>query len=143
MNEINFHIENVEVPGHNPEFLRLWISHVVNELDRKVGTLTYIFCSDEYILSINKEYLNHDYFTDIITFEYSEEDEVSGDFFISVDTVLSNAIEYSEGDFRKELNRVIIHGVLHLCDINDKTEEEQRIMTNKENWALNEISRFT
>ncbi len=143
MNNISFHIENVSVPDYDPEFLRLWINHVVCDLGNVVGDIAYVFCSDDYILDINKQYLNHDYFTDIITFNYNEGSMISGDIFISIDTVGSNALDFSGGDFDKELNRVIIHGVLHLCGFNDKTEEEKKIMTNKENWALNERSRFT
>lgn len=143
MGEIDFHREKVDVPGFDPEFLRLWINYIINELNKKVGAISYIFCSDEYILNINKQYLNHDYFTDIITFNYNDGEVVSGDVFISVDTVASNAIEFSNGDTVAELERVIIHGVLHLCGFNDKSEADQAEMTEMENWALKEMLRFT
>lgn len=143
MADINFHTEKVNVPGHDPEFLRLWISDIANNCGKEVGDISYIFCSDEYILAINKQYLNHDYYTDIITFNYNEGNRISGDIYISIDTVNSNAVEFSDGNFKEELSRVIIHGVLHLCGFNDKTVEEQKIMTSKENWALKEMERFT
>lgn len=143
MGEINFHIENVEVPGHDPEFLRLWINHIVAESNKSISEITYIFCSDDYILNINRQYLNHNYYTDIITFNYNEGDVIGGDIFISVDTVKENAVEFGNGDFKNELQRVMIHGILHLCGFNDKTEAEQKVMTNKEDWALGELQRFT
>ncbi|MFK8036839.1 MAG: rRNA maturation RNase YbeY [Crocinitomicaceae bacterium] len=143
MDDINFNIEKVSIPDFNPEFFRLWISHIVMELDRKIGEISYIFCTNEYILGINKQYLKHDYYTDIITFDYTEGLVLGGDIFISVETVLENANEYSEGDFSLELNRVIIHGVLHLCGYNDKSDVDQKKMTEMENWALEEMLRFT
>lgn len=143
MGDIVFHNELVTVPGFNPEFLRLWIFHVIDELDKDAGDISYIFCSDEYLLDVNKQYLNHDYYTDIITFNYNEGNIVSGDIFISVDTVMSNAVEYESGNFEEEFNRVVIHGVLHLCGFDDKSNEDQSRMTELENWALEERSRFT
>ena len=143
MGEIDFHMEGVTVPDHDPEFLRLWISYVAQECNKEIAELSYIFCSDDYILDINKQYLSHDYFTDIITFNYNTETAIAGDIFISVDTVKSNADQYTNGDLKEELHRVIIHGVLHLCGYNDKTDEEQLEMTSKEDWALKERVRFT
>ncbi|PZE16691.1 rRNA maturation RNase YbeY [Putridiphycobacter roseus] len=136
-------MDDVTIPDFNPEFLRLWIQHIAENNHKTVGELSYIFCSDEYILNINKEHLNHDYYTDIITFNYNEEEVLSGDIFISVDTVATNAEEYGNGVFKDELERVIIHGVLHLIGFNDKTDEDQKEMTLKEDEALELRERFT
>ena len=92
---------------------------------KKCGDISYIFCSDEKILEINREYLDHDYYTDIITFDYTEKNRISGDIFISIDTVKSNADEF-EVSYEEELHRIIIHGILHLCGINDKGPERKR-----------------
>jgi rRNA maturation RNase YbeY len=100
-----------------------------------VGDIAYIFCNDEKILEINRQYLGHDYFTDIITFDYDEGDIISGDLFISLDTVRSNAEEQGT-NYDEELYRVIIHGILHLCGINDKGPGEREIMEAAENEAL-------
>jgi len=143
MNNIEFNHIDIDVPGLSPEFLRLWIKDIVLSHSKKIGELSYIFCSDDYILNVNKQYLNHDYYTDIITFNYNEGDTVSGDIFISVDTVKSNATAYGNGVFKDELERVIIHGVLHLIGFNDKTEQEQKLMTKQEDIALEKRSCFT
>ena len=143
MAEINFHIEKVDVPDMNPEFLRLWLTDIAKNCDKSIGELCYIFCSDEYLLKINKEYLNHDYYTDIITFNYNQGEVISGDIFISIDTVRSNAREYAQGNEQIELFRVMAHGMLHLCGYNDKTDSEQLEMTKMEDWALEELKRFT
>lgn len=136
MNSIEFHFEDIVIPDFNPEFFRLWINLVVDKHKKNVGELNYIFCSDEYILDINKQHLNHDYFTDIITFNYNVENVVSGDIFISYDTIKSNALEFSDGVISDELERVVIHGVLHLVGFNDKTEKDQIEMTMEEDKAL-------
>ncbi len=143
MNNIEFHIEDVIVPDLNPEFLRLWITFITEEHNFGVGDINYIFCSDDYILKINNEHLGHDYFTDIITFDYSDDEIINGDIYISVDTVRSNADEYVSGDFMLELKRVMIHGVLHLIGFDDQSEDDQEEMTDKENWALSEMESFT
>lgn len=104
-------------------------------MGKKCGDISYIFCSDEKILEINREYLDHDYYTDIITFDYTEKNRISGDIFISIDTVKSNADEFKVS-YEEELHRIIIHGILHLCGINDKGPGEREIMTQKENEAL-------
>ena len=113
----------------------LWIKTVAEKYNKRVGEISYIFCSDDVILSVNKEYLNHDYYTDIITFDYSENNVISGDLFISLDTVKSNAEKYGE-EYAKELYRVIIHGILHLCGIDDKAEGARKIMEENEDNAL-------
>ena len=102
---------------------------------RRVGDLSIIFCSDNYILDVNMRYLQHDYFTDIITFDYCEENVLSGDLFISIDSVRENAVLYG-AEFEDELNRVMVHGLLHLIGYDDHTEEEQKTMREKEDYYL-------
>ena len=109
---------------------------ITNQFDKNIGDLNYIFCSDEYILDINKQHLKHDYYTDIITFNYNDEEVINGDIFISYDTVKSNAVEYSNGNVSEEFDRVVIHGVLHLIGFNDKTDDDQQEMTRQEDLAL-------
>lgn len=136
MNNIEFHFEDIVIPDFNPEFFRLWITNIVELHQKKIGELNYIFCSDDYILDINKQHLNHDYYTDIITFNYNVGDVVSGDVFISYDTIISNALEFSNGSVVDELDRVVIHGVLHLIGFNDKTDKDQLEMTKQEDASL-------
>lgn len=112
-----------------------WVKRVAATYGRKVGDIAYIFCNDEKILEVNRQYLHHDYYTDIITFDYDEDDVISGDLFISLDTVRSNAQQLGV-PYEQELNRVIIHGILHLCGINDKGPGEREIMEAAENKAL-------
>ena len=113
-----------------------WIIRVAKTHDRIVGEITYIFCSDDVILRVNRQFLNHDYFTDIITFDNSRGRLIQGDMYISLDTVRSNA-EQLGVDYNSELLRVIIHGILHLCGINDKGPGEREIMEANEDKALN------
>lgn len=112
-----------------------WVKRVAASYGRKVGDVAYVFCDDEEILRVNRQYLQHDYYTDIITFDYDEDDVISGDLFISLDTVRTNA-EQLGLSYEQELNRVIIHGILHLCGINDKGPGEREIMEAAENKAL-------
>ena len=112
-----------------------WLKLVAESEIRRLGVISIIFCSDNYILDVNQKYLQHDYFTDIITFDYCEGDRLSGDLFISVDTVRENAIEYG-ADFKDELNRVIVHGLLHLIGYDDHTAEDVAEMRKKENYYL-------
>ena len=112
-----------------------WVKRVAASYERKVGDVAYIFCDDEEILRVNRQYLQHDYYTDIITFDYDEDDVISGDLFISLDTVRTNA-EQLGLPYEQELNLVIIHGILHLCGINDKGPGEREIMEAAENKAL-------
>ena len=112
-----------------------WIKKVAASYGRKVGEIGYLFVDDEKILEVNNEYLGHDYYTDIITFDYDEDDIISGDLVISLDTVRSNAELFSK-PYEEELFRVIIHGILHLCGINDKGPGEREIMEQEENKAL-------
>ncbi len=112
-----------------------WVKAVAEAHGKRVGDIAYIFVDDERILEVNRQYLHHDYYTDIITFDYTEGDRISGDLFISIDTVRSNAEGLSQ-PFERELHRVIIHGILHLCGINDKGPGEREIMEREENQAL-------
>lgn len=123
------------MPNIDAPLLEKWIAAVAKTHNRIVGPLTYIFCDDPKIIEVNRQFLNHDYFTDIITFDYSRGRMVSGDMFISLDTVLSNS-ELVGATYERELLRVIIHGVLHLCGINDKGPGERDIMESFENQAL-------
>jgi rRNA maturation RNase YbeY len=118
-----------------------WIKQVISGYHKKLGNINYIFCSDDEILQINRQYLKHDYYTDIITFDYTEEDVISGDLFISLDTVTSNAEQFKT-TYLDELARVMIHGVLHLCGLNDKTTEEEKLMRLKEDEALALLKSF-
>ena len=115
-----------------------WIKSVAASLNKKVGDIACIFCSDQKILEINIQYLNHDYYTDIITFDYSEGEVISGDLFISLDTVRSNAEKFGT-NYIEELCRVIIHGILHLCGLKDKSAEDAKVMREKENEALRQL----
>ncbi|MDR0371367.1 MAG: rRNA maturation RNase YbeY [Prevotellaceae bacterium] len=112
-----------------------WIKNTASRYQKKTGDINYLFCSDKRILEVNNQFLHHDYYTDIITFDYSEHNRIAGDIFISIDTVRSNA-ETFETPFTEELNRVIIHGILHLCGYADKTAEEAKNMRLMEYEAL-------
>lgn len=127
--------EDVEEPRLRKKLVRSWIEEVARSYDRKVGELCYQFCGDERILQTNQDFLDHDYYTDIITFDESEGDRIAGDMLISLDTVRSNA-EQIGTDYAEELHRVIIHGVLHLCGLNDKTDEDEERMRQAEESAL-------
>lgn len=132
---ITYNSEEVKLPKFSKCEISNWIKEVAAVYGKKVGEIGYLFCNDDKILEVNKQYLNHDYFTDIITFGYSEGDVISGDIYISLDTVKSNSEEFHV-DYINEFYRVIIHGVLHLCGQNDKTDEERAEMIRKENAAL-------
>ena len=118
-----------------------WLKAVAVEENCRLGEISVIFCSDAYLLDMNRKYLGHDYFTDIITFDYSEGEVLSGDLFISVDTVRSNASFYS-AEFDDELDRVIVHGLLHLIGYDDHSEEEFAAMKEKENYYLSKRALF-
>ena len=125
----------------NRTILKQWIKLVIENNNKKVGEIAYIFCSDEQLLEINKEFLNHDYYTDIITFDYSETDVVSGDMFISIDRIKDNAKILGVA-YQEELHRVIIHGILHLLGNKDKTETESENMRKLEDECLSVLSTF-
>lgn len=131
---ISFNYE-LEFQLENEEQYSSWISNVISSENKKEGDINYIFCDDEYILEINKQYLNHDYYTDIISFDYSVGNELHGDIFVSIERVRENAIEF-EVTFDEELKRVLAHGVLHYCGYKDKTEEEELLMRSKEDEKI-------
>jgi rRNA maturation RNase YbeY len=133
---IDFQFVNKEIPGFDSEFFVLSLTSLVKEEGKLLGDVYVIFVSDDYLLEINQSYLNHDYYTDIITFDYCEQNVISGDLFISVDRVRENADVFNV-DFGTELHRVIIHGVLHLCGYKDKTEDDEEVMRKMENKYLN------
>ena len=136
---ITYQTDGVKMPSIKRREISAWVQNVAQSLGKKVGEIAYIFCDDEKILEVNREYLQHDYYTDIITFDYTEEDTISGDLFISLDTVRSNS-EQLGVTYEQELRRVIIHGILHLCGINDKAPGEREIMEQHENKALAMLS---
>lgn len=132
---ISYNTENVKMPAMPRRATNAWIRAVAAHYGKKVGEVAYIFCDDAKILEVNRQYLQHDYYTDIITFDYCEGDTLHGDIFISLDTVRSNAAEFGT-TFDNELHRILIHGILHLCGQADKTPEARAEMTRKENHAL-------
>ncbi len=132
---INFFTENINFKLQQKRIIKGWINSVANSEAKKIGELSFVFSSDEYMLKINKKYLNHDTYTDIVTFPYNEFDVINGDIFISIDRVKFNAPLYSNS-FQSELHRVIVHGVLHLIGYSDKDSKLQSIMRGKENFYL-------
>ncbi|MBQ0158288.1 MAG: rRNA maturation RNase YbeY [Bacteroidales bacterium] len=132
---ISYNAVNVRVPSLPRRAVSAWVRAVAASYGKRVGDIAYIFCDDAKILDVNRTYLQHDYYTDIITFDYCEDDLISGDLFISLDTVRSNAEQYGK-TYDDELRRVIIHGILHLCGINDKGPGERAIMAAAEDKAL-------
>ncbi len=132
---ISYNTVNVKMPAIRRRDTSAWVKAVAASYGKKVGEIAYIFVDDEEILRVNREYLQHDYYTDIITFDYTEGDTISGDLFISLDTVRTNAEQFDK-PYEEELHRVIIHGILHLCGINDKGPGEREIMEAAEDKAL-------
>ena len=132
---ISYHFEDTDFIFKGKSVNNRWLRLVAESEIRKIGQISIILCSDNYILDVNQQYLQHDYFTDIITFDYCEGDKLSGDLFISVDTVRDNAIEYGT-EFKDELNRVIVHGVLHLIGYDDHSDVDIAIMRKKEDYYL-------
>lgn len=132
---ISYYFEETDFVFKGKAKNNAWLRLVAESEIRRIGNISIIFCSDNYILDINRKYLEHDYFTDIITFDNCEADRLSGDLFISVDSVRENAIEYKT-DFRDELNRVMVHGILHLIGYDDHTDEDIAVMRSKENYYL-------
>ena len=126
---------DIKIPKFPRRNVSNWIKSVAGQFNKRLGDVSFIFCSDEKILEINKNYLSHDYYTDVITFDYSTKEKISGDIFISIETVMSNAKTYHI-PFEQELYRVMIHGILHLCGLNDKTHKEKATMRKIENQAL-------
>ena len=136
---ITYSVEGVRMPAIKKRATNAWIKALAASYGRKVGEIWYLFVNDEKILEVKREYLNHDYYTDIITFDYDEDDTISGDLVISLDTVRSNAELFGK-TYEEELYRVIIHGILHLCGINDKGPGEREMMEAAENKALAMLS---
>lgn len=132
---ITFQTDGVEMPRINEQQIRNWVKAVAATYQKKVGEIGYLFCSDERILEVNRQFLQHDYYTDIITFDYCQGNRIAGDLVISLDTVRTNAEQFG-AEYETELSRVIIHGILHLCGINDKGPGEREIMEAEENKAL-------
>ena len=132
---ITYQTDGIRMPNIKKRPTTAWIRAVAATYGKRVGDVNYIFCNDERILEVNREYLQHDYYTDIITFDYTEDDTISGDLFISLDTVRTNSEQFAT-TYDEELHRTIIHGILHLCGINDKGPGEREIMEAAENRAL-------
>ena len=132
---ITYNTDGVKMPSIKKRENTAWVKAVAVSYGKRVGEIAYIFVDDEKILEVNRQYLGHDYYTDIITFDYCEGDVISGDLFISLDTVRTNA-EQVGATYEEELHRVIIHGILHLCGINDKGPGEREIMEAAEDKAL-------
>ena len=135
---MEYFFEDFETFNFHEKALSEGVKCLIYSEMKSIGDISVIFCSDKYLLEVNKQYLNHDYYTDIITFDYVEDVIVSGDLFISVDRIKENAIKYKSSVLR-ELYRVVFHGVLHLVGYNDKTDEEQDLMTKKENYYLSKV----
>ena len=132
---ITYNTDGVKMPNIRKRDTNAWIKAVAATYGKKVGEIGYLFVNDEKILEVNREYLGHDYYTDIITFDYDEGDIINGDLVISLDTVRTNAELFGK-EYDEELHRVIIHGILHLCGLNDKGPGEREIMEGAENKAL-------
>ena len=132
---VTFQTEDIDFPKIEEDKLSEWIDKVAKKYNKEVGEISYLFCDDEKILEVNREYLNHDFYTDIITFDYSEDNIISGDIIISLQMVESNSQMYKT-EYLEELHRVIIHGILHLCGVKDSTLEEETLMRKAEDNAL-------
>ena len=133
--DITYQTEGIKMPDIKKRETTEWIKAVAATYEKRIGEIAYIFCSDEKILEVNRQYLQHDYYTDIITFDYCEGNRLSGVLFISLETVKTNSEQFNT-HYEEELHRTIIHGILHLCGINDKGPGEREIMEAAENKAL-------
>jgi len=136
MDNISYDFIDIEIPGFRPEFFDLWLTKVAASYNKSIANLSYVFVSDEYLLEMNREHLSHDYYTDIITFNYNDGDSLAGDLFISYDRVKANASDFGNGSVHDELCRVMVHGLLHLEGFNDKTEAEEQEMRRHEEQCL-------
>ena len=132
---ISYYFQDTDFKFRDRRKTNEWLKLAAESEIRRIGNISIIFCSDNYVLDINQKYLQHDYFTEIITFDYCEGDRLSGDLFISVDSVRENSVEFGT-EFKDELNRVIIHGLLHLVGYDDHTEKDIKLMRSKENYYL-------
>lgn len=134
-NPISFHSDGINFKLENPADVSLWITNSIQEEKFSIGELSFIFTTDENLIEINQQYLDHDTFTDVITFDYCEGDIISGEIYISIERIRENAVQFSQGEF-EELHRVMIHGVLHLCRYGDKGADQKSQMTRKEDYYL-------
>ncbi|MXS72073.1 rRNA maturation RNase YbeY [Flavobacteriaceae bacterium W22] len=135
---IQYFYENItETVDHN---YKIWLQDIIISEQKKIGKINYIFCDDEYILKVNQDYLQHDYYTDIITFDYVKGKTISGEIFVSLQRISDNASTLLK-NYEDELRRVLAHGILHLCGYKDKSEEEEKEMRNKEDFYLNKYSK--
>jgi len=133
---VTYFNEDVPFPKLKRRSTTNWIKETIHLEEKSIGDISFIFCSDDYLLEVNKKYLTHDYYTDIITFDYVEDGLISGDIFISIDRVKENAKLFST-TLQDELNRILVHGVLHLLGYKDKIKKDKTLMTFKENYYLN------
>lgn len=132
---IHFFFENIEEINFPPDTIS-WLKNIIPTEGKKLGTLNYIFCDDEYLLKVNRDFLDHDYYTDIITFDYVKGNTISGDIFVSLPRISENAVTLQK-DYDSELLRVLAHGILHLCGYKDKSAQENTEMRAKEDFYLN------
>lgn len=141
MDTIHFHAEDIAFEHSQSAVIKEWLTSVAKQENNDISTVSFIFCSDEYLHKINVEYLNHDDLTDVITFQYSEPNsgKIEGDIFISTERIAENAKTY-DVDFYHELHRVIVHGTLHLLGYGDKSPEDKKQMTEKENFYLKQLN---
>lgn len=137
-NMIHFFFEKIDEISLPPN-TKIWLENLIISENKKLGDINYIFCDDDYLLKVNQDFLQHDYFTDIITFDYVKGKTISADIFVSLPRISENASTLSK-NFEEELNRVLAHGILHLCGYKDKTEEEQTKMREKEDFYLVKLS---
>ena len=138
---VSYYTEDIAFPFKEKRLTSRWLKFVAESESKRLGDVAVIFCSDNYILDVNIKYLQHDYYTDIITFDYCEGNRLSGDLFISIDSVRENSSFYGT-EFPDELNRVIVHGLLHLIGYDDHTEEDIAVMRAKENYYLSQRSKI-
>ena len=136
---IEYFFENTDKINVSQE-TTTWLEELIKNESKKLGTINYIFCDDEYLLQVNKDYLQHDYYTDIITFDYVKGKTISSDIFVSLQRISDNANQLNKS-FDNELHRVLAHGILHLCGYKDKTEDEEKLMRNKEDFYLNLLNK--
>ena len=136
---IRFFNKDIKFALKDKLLIKKWIKEVVSSYDNRVGDINIILCDDPSILEINNQFLGHDYYTDIITFDYTEDNIINGELYISIDTVRANALEYGQS-FPDELHRVIIHGILHLCGLDDHCDEDIAQMRSAENLSLEKLN---
>lgn len=136
MVNVSYNFLDVEIEGFVPEDFTTWLERVAANYNVNNVELTYVFVSDKYLLEMNKTYLNHDYYTDIITFNNNEENSLLGEMYISIDRVKENAVEFADGNFIKELSRVMVHGFLHLMGFDDHSDEDEKVIRQQEEICL-------